>query len=187
MLLDTLWLFTASCKSSTEICKIVKLSIWCETPNNFHSNFSVIFHTKGGLHWHWNRNIYTDILHSYGWARFKQAVSRDNIAQAWTELYVQQISNNSAFKSLLLTDFAVGAVDVCNLCRVPIVILEVSGSTQLRWMMKRTGCWKMSLKEQKNPSNQTKQNAEIMCIRGNTLITLAVYNAKNDDPLPLAT
>lgn len=36
------------------------------------------------------------------------------------------------FKALLLTDFAVGAVDICNLCRVPIVILQVSRSTQHR-------------------------------------------------------
>lgn len=34
------------------------------------------------------------------------------------------------FKDPLLTDFAVGAADVCNLCRVPIVILQVSRSTQ---------------------------------------------------------
>lgn len=86
-----------------------------------------------------------------------------------------------------MTDFAVGTVDVCNLCRVPIVILQVSGSTQHRGTMKRTGCWKMSLKEQKKTSNQTKQNAEIIYIRGNTLITLVVYNAKNDDLRPPAT
>lgn len=71
----------------------------------------------------------TDILYSFGGAWFKQAAFRDNTGQAWTELYVQQISNNSTFKLLLLTDFAVGAVDVCNLCRVPIVILQVSRST----------------------------------------------------------
>lgn len=70
------------------------------------------------------------------------------------------------FKALLLTDFAVGAVDVCNLCRVPIVILQVSRSTQQRWTMKRTGCWKMSLKEQN--IHQIKQNTEIMCIREST-------------------